>query len=353
MRFAWIFIFAFFFISCEKRQIEPQSRNVLGTLCTINLYEDGSKNLYDRIFHRLEEIDDIFNPYKDDSEIVRVNKNAQNCEIEVNAEFAHVLQAALLVCEASEGAFNPALGKTIDLWGINNKENLVPENGVPPKKNKIDEAIKTADWKKITVWTNENKAFVSIPSGLKIDLCGIVKGYAADSVASIVKKANVKAALINLGGNVYVFGEKSDKSPWIVGIKDPENPDGEPALSLTGVRNKAIVTSGIYERFYKHDGKIYHHIIDPKTGAPVQNDTISVTVVCASSMYADALATAFLVEGAQNALNSLETLSFLPEFRGENRPLLVAITEDGKAISSEELRGYVGVLLDDFSLEFR
>ncbi len=351
--FLLITIFLSFSIFSCKKNIEAKSQKILGTICTINLYEGGTEKIYKKLFDCLFEIDKIFNPYREDSEIFFVNKNAGKNEIEVSDEFAFVLNAALFISETTDGAFDPALGAVVDAWGINNKQNELPADAAPPESAVLKNALKNSHWKLVELSHSNGKNFLKIPKGLKIDLGGIVKGYASDCLEKILKKENVKCAVINLGGNIYLHGQKTDGSPWLVGVKDPKNPEGNPAISLTGLKNTSIVTSGVYERFFSHNGKLFHHIIDPKTGEPSENGIVSVTVICPRSIFADALATAFLVMGADEAFKKIDILNYAQEFRGENRPLLIAITETGKIIASEELKGIAGLFLDDYTLEFQ
>ena len=131
---------------------------------------------------------------------------------------------------------------------------------------------------------------------MALDLGGIAKGYAADEAVAIVKKHGIKRAIIDLGGNVIVFGEKKDKSPWRVGIQNPQKERGEyigilPVLtnSLYEAQNRSVVTSGLYQRFFEENGKHYHHIFSPSSGYPVDNGLLSVTVITSNSMDADAL----------------------------------------------------------------
>lgn len=349
MRFLWILVLAAAFASCERRQVEPETRNVLGTTCTVNLYESGTEELYARIFRRLDEIDARFNPYSANSEISRVNDTAWLAPAEISGEFRHVLEVALDVAEATDGAFDPSLGIVVDLWGETDDRSAPREDADSPERGRLEEARVAAGWRHISLGSSGGRATVSFPRGMKLDLGGIVKGYAADSLAKMLREEGVPGATVNLGGNVYVIGEKRGGSPWFVGIRDPQNPEGLPAISLTGLRDTSIVTSGVYGELFLHGGRPSHHIIDPATGEPVANDTVSLTVICPSSIYADALSTALLVMGADTAFERLEALGR----RLGGSPMAIAIRADGRAVASKGLRGYAAVLLNDYTMEFR
>jgi len=143
---------------------------------------------------------------------------------------------------------------------------------------------------------------VTLPAGMEIDLGGIAKGYIADRLAEMVR-GRATGGTLNFGGNVYAVGQKPDGSAFRVGVKNPWDPATQSAI--ISVRDKTIVTSGTYERFFVKDGVTYHHILDPKTGMSAQSDLISATIVGDSSMDADAFATACIVLGKEKALAML------------------------------------------------
>ena len=142
--------------------------------------------------------------------------------------------------------------------------------------------------------------------GQSIDLGGIAKGYAADEVKTILKRNNIDNAIIDLGGNIYALGSAPDGPLWKIGIQDPLKERGEVvgALSLS---NKSVVTSGGYERYFEKNGKIFHHIMNPKTGYPCSNGTISATIISDFSIDGDALATCVFVMGFEKGLRLLES----------------------------------------------
>lgn len=289
-----IFIFLpFFLISCDKK-ISPQFQTSLGTVCFVNLYEDGKKSIYDEIAARISEIDGEFNVNKDDSEISNVNKNAKISPVKVSDDFAFVLKTALKAAEISDGDFNPALGKLIKLWGINT------ENAHVPKLQEIDEAKSHCGWKKI-IFDEKNQTVFLDDEEMSLDFGAIAKGFSADEIAKICKEKNVRRAIIDLGGNVLAFGKKSKNEKWNVGIKNPDAPESE-VSEVVSIEEGSVVTSGNYERYFIQDGKRYHHILDGKTGFPAESGLKSVTVICGKSIFADALSTAFFVAGKEKSL---------------------------------------------------
>ncbi len=319
---------AFVFVSCDKK-ISPQFYESLGTVCFINLYDDGKKSVYDEIESCLSKIDSKFNVNNENSEISLVNKNASKSSVKISDNFAFVLKTSLETATLTDGDFNPALGNLIRLWGINTDHARVPS------ESEIEEARKHCDWRKIAFDKTNQTVFLR-DDKISLDLGAIAKGFAADEIALICGRNNVRRAVIDLGGNVLVLGEKKDKSQWKVGIKNPENPAGEPcavlnfpAISENG-KTCSVVTSGVYERFFVQDGKRYHHILSGKTGFPAEPGLKSITVVCKKSIAADALSTAFFVAGKSRAL---ELKSKAENLFGE-KISLVFIENDGKISSS-------------------
>ena len=142
---------------------------------------------------------------------------------------------------------------------------------------------------------------------MEIDLGGIAKGFATDEIVKICKKHKIRRTVIDLGGNVFVYGKKPKSESWNVGVKNPEFPDSIPLLKLN-LPQISVVTSGIYERFFNDGGKRYHHIFSPKDGYPVENELYSVTVVSENSMIADALTTSFFVLGKEKSLSLLPSI---------------------------------------------
>jgi thiamine biosynthesis lipoprotein len=153
------------------------------------------------------------------------------------------------------------------------------------------------DYRLVAVDRDAHAVFLPKP-GMRLDFGGIAKGYAADRIAALLQEKRVKRAVIDLGGNIYLHGAKPDRTPWRVGVKDPEDHEGSPALTLTLWGSATVVTSGGYERFFQADGKTYHHILDPKTGYPADSGLLATTIVASSSLAADALSTATFVLGA-------------------------------------------------------
>jgi FAD:protein FMN transferase len=299
--FVFLFLSVFLLFSCSQVS-EPRTRMVMGTVCTVNAYSDGTTKLYDELFARLLKIENDFSVNISTSEISAINRAAGLHAVNVSPEIFYVVQTALKYAELTDGAFDPTVGPLVKLWGINTDHARVPQ------PQKIHEALLLINWRDVVVRKTAGGGSVMLRRpGMALDLGGIVKGYAADELTAILKKHGVKRAIIDLGGNIYVFGKKKDGSLWNVGIKDPDAPEGNPALILH-LSNATVVTSGVYERFFIQDGVRYHHILDTKTGYPARTGLLSSTIVCESSIAADALSTSVFILGEERGMALLNKI---------------------------------------------
>ncbi len=206
-----------------------------------------------------------------------------------DAELQELVRFSFRVSELTGGAFDITVGPLCDIWGFQGKNYRVPS------AEEIAAALALTGYEKISV----TDSAVTLPSGMSLDFGAIGKGYAGDKVSELLKSRNVTSAIISLGGNVHATGARSDSSDWRVGIRDPFT--GADYLGYVDVTDKAVVTSGGYERYFESGGKKYVHIIDPDTGAPSESDIASVTVISQSGALADALSTALYVMGSEGA----------------------------------------------------
>ena len=326
----------------------------MGTVCSINAYEYGTQKLYDELFTRIAEIESDFSVNIASSQIAAINTAAGQRAVTVSANVFSVVKAALQYAELTDGAFDPTVGALVKLWGINT------DNARVPQQQEIDDALPLVNWRNVIISENADGSGSVMLSqrGMSLDLGGIVKGYAADELVKILQKRNVKRAIIDLGGNVFVYGKKKDGSLWRVGVKDPEFPEGTPAL-IMHLTNSTVVTSGVYERFFVEDGAWYHHILDTKTGYPASTGLLSTTIICESSMAADALSTSVFALGKERGMELLKKIaaaqhahSTLAEIPGLHARVLGIFIDDAGAITaSRELDGAIESLKGDVIFE--
>ncbi len=317
-----LFLLLLLLVGCQQKEpesFEPISQNkfLLGTIVNITLYDNPQQSIFDEIFTAIEEIETkmtINNATT--SEIIEINHEAGNKAVKVSQETFDVIKTGLEYSKLSQGRFDITVGPLVKLWEIGFEDAHVPN------PLEIEESLTLINYENVEL--NEDELTVKLTEpNMMIDLGGIAKGYAADVAASILKKHGNQQAIINLGGNVYAYGEKTNKETWKVGVQNPFSLRGE-YLGIAKVKNKSIVTSGTYERFFEQDGVTYHHILDPKTGYPVENGLMSVTIIADSSMTADALSTIAFTLGIEEGLKLIESLEDVEALYVTNDKLLYA-----------------------------
>lgn len=251
------------------------------------------------IRHRLNDVIAQMSHWDETSQLCRYNSAAPGTWHELPAPFRTVLKSALRIAEATGGAFDPAIGAVVDLWGFG----PAPARTAPPAHDEIRAALALGGWQKLKFDISGRSLFQ--PGGLRLDFSGIAKGFAVDHVAEVLQHLGLRHFLVEIGGELRGEGVKPDASPWWVEIEHPADFSRPPA-ALTETRvalhGLAIATSGDYRRWFESGGKHYSHTIDPRTGWPIDNGIISATVLHPSCMMADAWATALTVLGPDAAL---------------------------------------------------
>ena len=223
-----------------------------------------------------------------DSDISRLNASGT---AEVSPDTAEIIEYAKQIGGETKGALDITIYPVLKEWGFTTGDYKVPDKAM------LSALLQKVDFTQIQIEGN----IVTVPSGVQLDLGAVAKGCASDKAAEILKQNGITSALINLGGNIMTIGSNPNGSPWRIGIRNPFSLDEN--IGILEVTDKAVVTSGSYERFFTaEDGQTYHHIIDPATGAPAQSGLVSVTVIGDSGIMCDALSTALFVMGKDKAL---------------------------------------------------
>ena len=291
-------------ISCAPQAEAPMDRTefVLGTVCSIRLLDGASKIALELAFKRLFEIEATMSVNTLGTLVGSVNEAAGIQPVKVPQDVLDVTLKALHYARLTDRAFDPTIGPVVKLWNIGLEGERVPEPW------EIQEALPLVDAGLVQI--DEQASTIYLPKeGMLLDLGGIAKGYAADEVGRILAEHNVKAAVIDLGGNVKVVGRKPDGSKWRIGVQNPSDSRGAYIGIASLGEGATVVTSGIYERYFVDtDGRSYHHIFDTRTGYPVEGDLFSVTVISRSSIDADSLSTAIFAMGLQEGMALVEKL---------------------------------------------
>ena len=279
--------------SLPNSQKSIENITAMDTFMTIQCYGDkkNAEIANQKAKEEILKIEKLLSVTDNQSEIFFLNHH-QNEWQNVNQTTWEVLLEAKQMAQLTQGAFNPCLYPILSAWGFTTGSFSIPENDT------IQYLLQFTDFEKIK-FKDSYKIF--IPHNMMIDLGGIAKGFTGDKIIQILKENGIESALLDFGGNIQTLGTKPDGTKWNIGIKNPLT--GEVAAGIK-VENMAVITSGGYERFFTaSDGKKYIHIIDSKTGFPVDNEIASVTILSSSGTYADALSTALFVMGTEQSYN--------------------------------------------------
>ncbi|MDP4094146.1 MAG: FAD:protein FMN transferase [Bacillota bacterium] len=287
---------------CSAKSDKPveQQGFYMGTIISERVSGHNAKKAADQAMEEIKRLEGLMTINANDSEIDKLNAAAGKNPVKLSKESMYVLKTALKYAGLSNGAFDVTVGPLVKTWGVFTDHPRVPA------QNEINNLLKLVNYRDVQIDQTNGTAALRNP-GQIVDLGGIAKGYAGDAVIDIYKKNGIKSAYIDLGGNVVVLGSKPDGSPWRVGIQNPRAPTGK-YIGILNVTNKAVVTSGDYERYFEMDGKRYHHILDPHTGYPSNSGLISTTIITDSSTEADALSTATFVLGLEKGKKLVESL---------------------------------------------
>ncbi|MBP2099858.1 FAD:protein FMN transferase [Enterococcus rivorum] len=275
---------------------------LLGTYVQVRIYDDGKEAVLDKAFDRVKELGDKITVNQKGSEIDEVNQQAGIKPVKVSDDIYPLLKRAYEYSEDSQGGFDMAIGPITQLWHIGF------DDARKPSQEEIDQALKLVDYKKVKL-NDKDKTVYLEEKGMQLDLGAIAKGFITDEVVKVLQDNGVTTAIVDLGGNVFVLGHspRGEKEDWNVGIQDP-NKARNTVIGTIKESNKTLVTSGIYERYLKADGKTYHHLFDPKTGYPFDNDIAGVTIITEKSIDGDGLSTAVFAMGVKKGLEYAESL---------------------------------------------
>ncbi|MBR2190860.1 MAG: FAD:protein FMN transferase [Eubacterium sp.] len=294
------------------------------TMCSITIYDKKTSDEYDNIQRNIKTACTKFN-YSFDKYIpnsfVR-NFNNTKHKIAKNDNY-DILKRSIELGEKTNGSFDITISPIVELWGVNTNHFKIPTD------EEIKEALAKVNYRQISLNGNN----VRLTGGGSIDLGAIGKGFVADKLVESLKNSNVKSAIIDLGGNIYAIGSKKGK-PFKVGIEKPFS-NGK-LIATVKAKDTSVITAGIYQRYKKKDGKIYSHIMDPKTGKPVDNDLNSVTVISKDATAADALSTGFMVMGLERGMalaNSTDGVEAVFIDKNNNLHLTNGLIQNGREIS--------------------
>lgn len=293
----------------------------MDTYMSVTAYGRNADRAVHDAIQEIKDLDAMLTTGDDTSEVGKINANGSGI---LSEDGKKLMKRSLELYESTDGTFDISIYPVMELWGFPTKNYRVPDD------QEIRKALKLVDASKIRF--DESTGEVSFElSGMKIDFGGIAKGYTSSKVMDLFRQEGVTSGIINLGGNVQALGTKPDGSDWRIGIRGPGETDAD-AKDYVGIltaHDKAVITSGGYERYFEKDGKRYHHIIDPSTGYPAESGVVSSTIVSSDGTLADGLSTTLFILGPDRAAQYWRAHS--DEFD------YVLMKEDGSLLVSEGL----------------
>lgn len=285
----------------------------------------------DGIIEKVVELENLLSRHKEESDIYRLNSSAGLSAVTVHPHTQSVLDRALYYSELSSGKFDLTIGPLVSLWNIN-------EQSIIPSDEDIERVKLLVGYEQIS--KIEKSEYLLEQEGMAVDLGGIAKGYSADIIRDYFKSLGVESAIINLGGNIYGMGLKTNGSHWNIGIQHPRSNRGD-YVGILKVEDASFVTSGDYERYFEVEGKRYHHILDTETGYPLDGEIISSSIISKNSIDGDAISTITFGMSINDMINFMEKT----EAKG------IFITRDKEIYVDEELKEMFTLKDDSYRLK--
>lgn len=294
----FLFFCSFSFVGCGRSK-KPVSKSdfYFDTVITITLYGEENASYIDDCFKLASHYENLFSNTIADSDISKIN-NANGTPVTVDDDTIELLQKGIYYGDLSLGQFDITIGKLSSLWDFPNN------SGTVPSESDIEATLSTIDYHAIVI--DGNEVSLSNPDAM-IDLGGIAKGYIADKMKDYLNEKDITSGMINLGGNVLTLGDKPDGSNYNIGIQKPFSDDGT-AIASVEVSDETVVSSGVYERYFYVGDNFYHHILNPKTGYPYDNNLLGVTIICPKSVDGDGLSTTCFALGLEDGMKLIESL---------------------------------------------
>lgn len=328
-----ILILSNLLISCQSQEqnVIKRTQFIMGTLVEISVYEkdkEVANKAIAKSFNEMSRLESIMSSYKPNSEISKFNISADiKRGIHVSTDLFKVIQRGIHWGKLSNGAIDISIGPAVKLWNFDSESPSLPDSNI------LINAIKFIDYRNVS--TDSNRISLN-KKGMSLHLGAIGKGYAVDCAVNILKNFGIKSGLINAGGDLMAFGLKGRIKPWRIGIQHPRHP--EKIIASLDVKDKAVATSGDYQKYFMIGKKRYHHILNPKNGRPAAN-TMSATVMANTVTDADALSTALFILGAKKGIKFINSLE---EVEG------MILSSTGSIDFSSGFRSLPGFLLQDF-----
>lgn len=301
-----MFLSATILTACSTTLTDPVTVSgfALNTYVSISAYTTGGhstsalKDILNEALNLCNTYEAKFSRTLTSSTLYKVNNHTQS---NIDAELGELIQTGLDYSATSNGAFDITIGSVSSLW------DFTSDNPVLPEHSELLTALQYVDYRQVSLEKCEDGTYnISLPDGMIIDLGAVAKGYIADRIKDFLIENNITSAIINLGGNVLCIGKKNASDKFNVALKDPSEPTN--IIKVLQLDNMSCVTSGSYERSFEHEGKLYHHILNPKTAYPYDNGLTSVTIISNRSVTGDCLSTVCYSLGKDEGLKLINSI---------------------------------------------
>lgn len=318
-----------FYLGMNTRKYQVMSGKTMGTYYNIKIKTPKENNLlHNTIKAELQRINEQMSVFDSTSEISLINRSESTGWIDMSPELSEVMKEAYAVYKESNGAFDPTVGKLIDLWGFG-----VTSTKSIPSEEEINEVMKYTGFDKIKFNHNFTQLKKLNPN-VYINLSALAKGYGVDRIAGMLSKIGYKDYVVEIGGEVVTSGKRDEyTNGWNIGVSKPNDRNSENAFIVT-LKDYAVATSGDYRNFFEYEGKRYSHTISPQNGYPVEHNLASATVFNKQCMVADAYATALMSMGEEKGLrfanrNKLAAILFV---RDSNNNIVALVSNEAKKL---------------------
>ena len=289
----------------------------MDTYMEFTAYGKNSEKAVTAAMEEVQRLDGLLSAQNENSKVYALNNRDV---FKVSDDVSELIKRGKEIFQETDGLFDDTIYPVMQLWGFSTGEYHVPT------KKEVQNVLTLVDGEKVEV---DNAGRVTLGENQQIDLGGIAKGYTGQKLTELFKSYDISSALVSLGGNIQAIGTKPDGSSWKVGIRDPKGGQQD-YIGVLSVKDEAVITSGGYERYFEENGKTYIHIIDPRTGFPVEGDLLSVTIVSEDGTLADGMSTALYIMGYEKACQ------FWRQHQNEFNVIL--ITQDGRIHVSDRLQ---------------
>lgn len=282
----------------------------MGTTYTVRVPHAPVRTLWgleQAIHARLVQVNAAMSAYSPESELSRFNALPVGDSMAVSEDFEQVMRVSLQVFIQTEGAFDPTVKPLLDLWGFG-PGSPPREAWHPPDEDAVNRALAAVGMEHVDM--SHSGRLGKLHPDVQLDLGAVAKGFAVDALAKLLEGRGVQDYLVDIGGDIRLAGRNAEGKPWRVGVNSPRRGREWDGIFLVLQPGRgAVLTSGDYRQFVEHQDQFFSHILDPRTGRPVANDVASVTVMGATAVHADALATGMMVLGVEKGLELAESLS--------------------------------------------